>query len=269
MEATYAPAIVNADIDSFEGLLDCNPIANRVLEDEPFIYKKDPLIVNIRGQDQGDVCPEVPEDWEVSPIALQFTSLQDSNELRKRRLETAHGQSLGGPDEMNGKNLFSVLQSSGHSELKLNGDEVCPSIDFDLRELVNPSPKKYPQIKCHSPSNGRINPKPHRTSATGEELVQPVSGLVAQDDRDVSPLIGRSDCETRLPSPHVTLVSDKVQEVDLAKCTRNSILDVFGSGVGVVGGLNGTVHAQLGSVTNGLCLHVGDQKVDEIGRAHV
>ena len=34
------------------------------------------------------------EDWEDSPIAQQFTSLQDSNEIRKRNLQAAQLQGL-------------------------------------------------------------------------------------------------------------------------------------------------------------------------------
>ena len=65
---------------------------------------------------------EVNEDWEASPMALQFSSLLDSNELRKRNMVAAQsmGVQVGGPNI----NLLNVLNGLETSECKIGRAHV-------------------------------------------------------------------------------------------------------------------------------------------------
>ena len=69
------------------------------------------------------------EDWEASPIALQFSSLLDSNELRKRNLVAAQpmGGQLGGPNI----NLLNALNGQEEFALKTGNVVTQPKLGFD------------------------------------------------------------------------------------------------------------------------------------------
>ena len=59
---------------------------------------------------------EVPEDWEASPIAQPFSSLLDSNELRKRNREAVSSQSMDNSPHGHKRNLLYVLNNPEEQE---------------------------------------------------------------------------------------------------------------------------------------------------------
>ena len=86
---------------------------------------------------------DVPEDWESSPIAQHFTSLLDSNELRKRNKETAPAQNVSGHHVFRNINLLNVLNNQEGQALALERGKNRSSLGFDLKNQHISVPEKF------------------------------------------------------------------------------------------------------------------------------
>ena len=89
---------------------------------------------------------EVPEDWEASPIAQQFSSLLDSNEIRKHNRRTKQTQFMEGQsdgDSINFKSEKFNLDIQEAQEPDMDVVQNHQIIGFNLKSQINSVPELF------------------------------------------------------------------------------------------------------------------------------